>query len=200
MTLATPLPTCTRGANSEGPETSGPKLALLKAQAPENHSAHDVVFLFQSPPIIPLVCWWHEKTPRPMMNTIQPWTTEDSPEFDCNKKCTGIVQFLLRQTSVGPETSTNWFVPLRSSKWYITFLGLVLLCRKSRFPRQIVINCELKFVSFCVQDQLGLEIRNRDHSQTCFDVMNQVAVTNFSNELRLKSSFFKLTHVTLFYV
>ena len=61
--------------------------------------------------------------------------------------------------------------------------------QKSHFLR---LNCQIKFVSFCVQSQPGLEIRIRDDFQTFFDIMNQLKVLNFPNELRLKSSFFEV--------
>ena len=66
-----------------------------------------------------------------------------------------------------------------------------VVCKKVTF---FYINCEkgqLKFALFCVQDQLGLEIKIRDHFWTRFNSTNRLTVLELVNELSLKIIFFE---------
>ena len=56
-------------------------------------------------------------------------------------------------------------------------------------------NCqkyEFDFASFCMQSQLGVRIRIRDHFSTHFDVKNPMAVQDLKNEFPLKIVFFEV--------
>ena len=56
--------------------------------------------------------------------------------------------------------------------------------------------CELTvkiFVAFYLQGQLGLGIRIRDYSRTCFDATNLMAVSDLANKLPLKIVFFEVS-------
>ena len=63
------------------------------------------------------------------------------------------------------------FVMKNTFQWHIICLCLACF-QKVTFFKINSKNCQLKFISFCLQNQLGLEIRIRDHSRTRFDAMN----------------------------
>ena len=68
---------------------------------------------------------------------------------------------------------------------YIICLYLKLFA-KSHVFRDWLSKCQFDFVSFCMQGQPGLGIRIWDHSQTRFDAMNPMVISNLANELLLK--------------
>ena len=58
----------------------------------------------------------------------------------------------------------------------------------------------IKVVLFCMQNQPILEIRIRDHSQTCFDTTNLMAISKLTSEFSLKIMFFEVSTIVLFCV
>ena len=61
-------------------------------------------------------------------------------------------------------------------------------------------NCQFKFTSFSVQDQLILEIEIQDHPWTHFDTTNSMEVLESQNEFLLEIMFFKVSSFILIYV
>ena len=64
------------------------------------------------------------------------------------------------------------------------------VCKKITFFDINWEKLQLKFVLFCVQDQLGLKIKNWDHFRTFFNATNPMEALDLSNELWLKNAFF----------
>ena len=59
-------------------------------------------------------------------------------------------------------------------------------------------NLSIRVVLFCMQNQLGLQFRIRDHFLTRFNVTSPFVVLELPNELRLKNLFFEVSSFALF--
>ena len=58
----------------------------------------------------------------------------------------------------------------------------------------------IKVISFCMQDQPRVEIRIQDHLWTHFDATNPMAVSELTNEILLKITFFEVSLIVSIYV
>ena len=83
----------------------------------------------------------------------------------------------------------------RSSKQYIYIYCLCLVLFVKTCIFRDCQKCKFKFASFCMQDQLRLGIRIRDHYRTHFDAMNPMAISDFANDLSLKIIFFEVSSI-----
>ena len=75
-----------------------------------------------------------------------------------------------------------------------------VVCKKLHFIKINCENCKFKFVSFCVQDQLGLKIEIQGHLWTRFDVVNPMTVLEMANKLLLEIIFFEVNSIVSIYV
>ena len=114
--------------------------------------------------------------------------------FLLGESCWKIGSFFYSTTTFSLNDELSWKINPGSVILILTpsIQGIICLClvkfQKSHFRR---LNCQFEFVSICMQDQSGLEIKDRDHFPICFNAMNLVVVLEFQNVLFLKSVFFK---------
>ena len=70
-----------------------------------------------------------------------------------------------------------------------------VMYKKITFSRQSVELIVKSFASFFVKGQLGLRIKIRDYFWTRFDAMNPLVVSELTNELQLKITFFEVSPI-----
>ena len=69
------------------------------------------------------------------------------------------------------------------------------ICKKVTFFKKNCGKCQFNLSCFCVQGQPGLEIKNRDHSQTRFDATNSIVASKSRNKLPLEIMFLKVSSI-----